>query len=290
MQDFIETQETYTNLFKGYAIMPEDDVKENIQKLGVKYKNISWASFFSYLNRMRSTLEESALSPKRRSWVLEILNMQIKEYNLYQNIPERRPYINEGDRDELKRRRLVLANGGFFNNEEDLWKERQANGEVADWRELRARVIVAIDSKLKMLDDKLTRSVASTELEKQMPAINDVLDKEATSVSLNSLFRLKFTVSHCDALMRKVLVGPGFNLPTHLSAKIWALLFVLDKAGLLACSPAEAAGTVGQHYGYAMAGKPSKVQISKPYKEAFSRLSAQVKEDMANKHYGPYHA
>jgi hypothetical protein len=290
MQDFIETQEIYTNLFKGYAIMPEDDVRKNIEQLGTKYKTTSWASFKSHLERMKSTLEESALSPKRRIWVSECLALQIKDFNYYQNIPELRPYINEGDRGELERRRLVLESGGFYNNEEDLWKKRQAKGEVADWRSIPAEIIVAIDAKLKMLDDKLTRSLALARLAVQMPVANDVPDKKTTSAALNSLFRLSFTVNHCDALMRKVLVGPGFNLPTHLSAKIWALLFVLDNAGLLACSPADAARTVGQHYGYAMAGKPSKVQISKPYKEAFSRLSAQVKEDMANKYYGPYHA
>ncbi len=290
MQDFIENQEIYTSLFKGYAIMPEDDVRQNIQQLGVKYRNTSWASFASYLKRMKSTLEESALSPKRRSWVLEILNMQIEEYTFYHTIPERRPYINEGDRNELKHRRLVLANGGFFNNEEDVWKERQAKGEVADWRELRAQVIVAIDAKLQMLDDKLTRSLASTELGKQMPANNDVPNKEAASTALNSLFRLKFTVIHCDALMRKVFVGNGFEKPTHLSAKIWALLFALEENGLLRCSAVEAAAMAGEHYGYKMAVKPSKVKEQSKYKEFFNRLSVQVKEGIANKYYGPYSA
>ena len=288
MQDFIENQEIYTSLFKGYAIMPEDDVKKNIEQLGTKYKTTSWVSFASHLRRMKSTLEESTLSPKRRIWVSESLDTQIREYSFYQNIPERRPYINEGDRGELNHRRLVLANGGFFNDEEDRWKEKQAKGEVANWEELRAQAIVAIDAKLQMMDDKLTRHSAPTKFETQMPATNDMPNKEAVSESFNRFFRLKFTVDHCDELMRKVAVRNGFEKPTYLNARIWALLFVLKENSLLGCSPAEAAAIAGEHYGHKMAVKASKVKGQSKYNEFFNTLSAQVKEDMKNKKYGPY--
>lgn len=292
MQDFIENQEFYANLFKGYAIMPEDDVKKNIEQLGTKYKTTSWVSFASHLRRMKSTLEESTLSPKRRIWVLESLDTQISEYDFYQNIPERRPYINEGDRDELKHRRFVLANGGFFNDEEDLWKERQAKGEVANWEELRAQAIVAIDAKLQMMDVKLTRRPASTGLETQMPTNNEVLSKNDTSTALNSLFKLNFTVTHCDELMRKVYVGPGILPQPHLSAKIWALLSVLKEKNLLnrQCTKAMAAEMLGNHFGYKMAAKPSGVEDSGAYQDARLILLTQVENDMINKKYGPNRA
>ena len=227
MQEFIENQEVYTSLFRGYAIMPEEDIRKNIEQLGTKYKNISWVSFASHLKRMKSTLEESTLSQKRQSWVSESLNPQIREYNYYQNIPERRPYITEGDRGELEYRRRILANNGFFNNEEDLWREKEAEGEVVDWRDIRTEIIVAIDAKLRMLDERLLRLADPVVLPTQPPVIHNVQDKEDTSIALNNLFRLNFTVRHCDGLMKKLLVGPGFKPPTHLSAKIWALLFVL---------------------------------------------------------------
>lgn len=139
--------------------MPEDDVRQNIEQLGSKYKNTSWASFASHLKRMKSMLEESVLSPKRRFWVSESLDTQIREYAFYQNIPERRPYITEGDRGELERRRHQVVNEVFRNFEEEIWKEKEAKGEIADWRSIPAEIIVAIDAKLQMLDNKLTRSL-----------------------------------------------------------------------------------------------------------------------------------
>lgn len=297
MEEFIETQRFYSELFQGYAIMPEDDITNNINELGRKYKNTSWASFKSHLKRMKSALEASNLSEERRSWIVSVLQLQIQEYNYYQDIPERRPYFNEGDRDELIRRRRHLSYGGSFNNEEELWKEKEAKGEVANWEDIPLAIIKDIDTKLKILDDRLVKLanqpsqpapivVANNEQQKSLPADTTLsIDDE-----LNSLFCMGFTVNHCDKLMRKVFVGPGYKSPTFLSAKIWALLYVLKEFRLLKCSPAEAAGIAGKKYNYKMAEKPSGARGNDPYQKAFITLSNQVRESIHNQEYGPHSA
>lgn len=295
MNDFIETQEYYSNLFKGCAILTKDDVTKEIADLGNKYKRTSWAAFATYLNRMKSALEASTLNEERRSWVMESLNPQIREYTYYQNIPELRPYINEGDRSELVRRRLALEHNGFYNNEEDLWKEDEAQGKVADWRERRAAALEATIFKIQILDDRLAKppdTVAQStpapvvKVEDQQHAATTNQAREV-SVQLNTLFRLGFTVQHCDELMKKVGVGLGYKRLPNLNAKIWALLFVLEDYNLLSCSPAEAAEVAGRHYAHRMAEKPSKVKRSTSYNEARNILSNQLRDGIANKKYGP---
>lgn len=297
MDDFIETQKYYSDLFKGYSILPKVDVTENILELGDKYKNTSWAAFATHLNRMKSALEVSTLNEERRSWVIESLDPQIREYTYYQNIPELRPYITEGDRSELVRRRLALENNGFYNDEEDRWKADEAQGKLADWRDGRAAALKATIFKIQILDDRHARDSASAANSTPAPVaqVEDDQQHAATAnqageagAELNGLFQQRFTVQHADELMKKVAVGPGFKR-TRLSTKIWALLFVLKDYNLLGCKPTEAAEVAGRYYGRPMAEKPSKVREYPSYKKYFTTLSNQVRNDIASKKYGTLH-
>jgi hypothetical protein len=108
-----------------------------------------------------------------------------------------------------------------------------------------------------------------------------------TADVFSQFFELHFTLDHCNVLMAKVQVGPAYKKPKNLSAKIWALLHVLEEKSLLNCTAIDAAQAAGNYYGYTMAAKPSKAASGQPYKDAFLKINKAAKDAIARKEYGP---
>lgn len=307
--EIFEIQAFYFKLFKGYSILSEDDIRQSLLNEEFRCKKISWNEFGKHIEWMRNSLPASSLSSEKRQVVLSSLARQQEDYEMYFGKPEARMIMGEGDRESLVGRRYNLMMGNYLIDEQRDWKSLEAEGYMQDWRSIPKRIIEEIEKKIKVLNDRLDPSVKeaiaspiaaaddSTDDSEENPAVEIVQSPQHTltdavdaSDEFGSLFELGFTIVDCNILMKKLHVGANFNSPSSLNAKIWALLDVLNKNRLLNCSPIEAAPFAGRYFNTQMPKKPSSTRIRKPYKQAIEKLTTKVKEDMADKKYGPNRA
>lgn len=295
--EIFEIQAFYSRLFKGYSILSEDEIRQSLLDEEFRCKKISWNEFGKHIERMRNSSLASSLRSEQREVVLSSLARQQEDYEMYQWKPEARMIMGEGDRESLVGRRYHLLMGGYQSDELKHWMDLEAEGYISDWRSIPERLIKEIEKKLKVLDDRLSTSVEAVIASTDSSALQKIQSSHRAHTAIvnasddfASLFKLGFTIIDCDNLMKKAQVGANFKSPAFLNAKIWALLDVLKKYQLLYCSPAEAAPFAGRYFSTQMPKKPSRVRASDKYLEALEKLTTQVKEDMANKKYGPNRA
>jgi len=117
----------------------------------IEQQNKGWDDFGRHIEYMRAALAGSKLSEERKNAISTRLDRQKEEYEETCYHPEARMIVGKGDKEALVARRAQLANGLYYDDEKESWKEREARGEVKSWQDIPKSLVQEINGKLEFL-------------------------------------------------------------------------------------------------------------------------------------------
>ncbi|MGY3090959.1 hypothetical protein ACVWYF_004023 [Hymenobacter sp. UYAg731] len=150
--DPLSISRDYSELFEAFRIFGSGDICLAVKDWQHRYMSTSWEHFGRHLERMRNYLADSKLEADKKHSISCVLELQQGTYLTGATYPEKRQYINEQDRLDLRSRRTQLVQGFPF--EEEYPKSKHSEERFLEWEKQALKIIDQLDKRLKVLDVK----------------------------------------------------------------------------------------------------------------------------------------
>lgn len=150
----LELHKDYSELFDAFELLEPNDINDALEEWSHKYMSTSWEQFGRHLDRMQNYLDKSKLDKDRKDIICQSLSLQKGAYLTGLRWPEKRQYINEGDKRDLVDCRTCLLME--FSFAEEMYSLPFAKVMMLPVQERSALLrIKEINSRLEVLNVKL---------------------------------------------------------------------------------------------------------------------------------------